>query len=200
MQPYPHVYHARVAGDESGVNHSTSPNLPILTVAGPVEFDGPGDQWSPETLICATAANCLLLTFRAVARASSFKWLQLSCDVQGTLDRDDGVARFTHFAMQATLTVPQGANLERATAGRKSREGLHHRQFIARHAHTTSHRGGAGIRPAGRIRPETDRTWRARCKSRSPLFRRASLWDHDRNQRRSACCDRRRMKLRPATP
>jgi len=114
MQPYPHLYQARVVGDESGMNHSTSQNLPMLTVAGPAEFDGPGDQWSPETLICATAANCLVLTFRAVARASSFTWLQLVCDVQGTLDRSDGVARFTHFALRARLILPRGTDMERA--------------------------------------------------------------------------------------
>ena len=49
----------------------TSAGLPDLATAPPVEFEGPGDAWSPETLLCAALVDCFILTFRAVARAAA---------------------------------------------------------------------------------------------------------------------------------
>jgi organic hydroperoxide reductase OsmC/OhrA len=34
---------------------------------GSTQLGGPGGQWSPETLLVAAAAECFILTFRAVA-------------------------------------------------------------------------------------------------------------------------------------
>jgi organic hydroperoxide reductase OsmC/OhrA len=83
--------------------------------APPAEFGGPGDQWSPETLLVASVADCFILTFRAIARASKFDWVSLECTVDGTLERIDRVTQFTGFAVKATLTVPAGADSARAT-------------------------------------------------------------------------------------
>ena len=55
-----------------------------------------------------------MLTFRAIARASNFPWQDLQCDVEGVLDRVDGVAQFTELKLRARLTVPAGSNEERA--------------------------------------------------------------------------------------
>jgi organic hydroperoxide reductase OsmC/OhrA len=59
-------------------------------------------------------ANCFLLTFRAIARASKFEWQQLDCRVEGTLERVDGSSRFTRFVSHVTLHVPAGADADRA--------------------------------------------------------------------------------------
>ena len=48
----------------------TAAGIPDLATASPAEFGGPGDRWSPETLLVGAVANCFVLTFRAVARAS----------------------------------------------------------------------------------------------------------------------------------
>ena len=42
--------------------------------SAPVEFDGPGDRWSPETLLIAAIADCFILTFRAIACATRMDW------------------------------------------------------------------------------------------------------------------------------
>jgi organic hydroperoxide reductase OsmC/OhrA len=90
-----------------------SERLPSLTSAPPSQFGGPGDQWSPETLLVAAVADCLILTFRAIARASKLSWLDLDCDSEGVLDRVDGVSRFTQVRLHARLTLPQGGDIER---------------------------------------------------------------------------------------
>ena len=80
----------------------------------PAQFEGPGDRWSPETLLVAAVAACFVLTFRAVARASKIEWLSLTFDVEGTLDRVERVTQFTSFSVRANLSAPPGTNTERA--------------------------------------------------------------------------------------
>jgi organic hydroperoxide reductase OsmC/OhrA len=90
MNPYPHHCEVRAAGNtESGVEISAE-QLPPLHTAPPAQFGGPGDQWSPETLLVAAAADCFILTFHAIARASNMAWSDLTCDADGKLDRVDG--------------------------------------------------------------------------------------------------------------
>lgn len=92
----------------------SSPELPALQTAPPPEFDGPGGLWSPETLLCASLADCFILTFRAVARAARIEWTQLECRVEGVLERVNGASRFTRFTTFASLTLPQGSDTRKA--------------------------------------------------------------------------------------
>lgn len=112
MKPLPHTYTVRGGDVSTGPVTLESEGLPALASAPPVEFDGPGDQWSPESLLVAAVASCFLLTFRAVARASKLEWRRLECTVEGTLERDDRVTRFTRMRTRATLTAPQSANVD----------------------------------------------------------------------------------------
>jgi organic hydroperoxide reductase OsmC/OhrA len=116
MQPFPHRYSAGASAGETDVVLLTSPGLPPLPSVSPVEFGGPGDRWSPETLLVAAVADCYVLTFRAVARLSGVSWLGLRCEVVGSLDRIDRVTQFTEFTVRAQLTVAEGA--DEAQAGR----------------------------------------------------------------------------------
>lgn len=108
MQAFPHVYSVAAAGGQKGSVSLTAAGLPRLMSAAPVEFDGPGDQWSPESLLCAAVAGCFVLSFRSIARASGLKWTRLECEVEGTLERMAGVTRFTKIVTRAVLTVPEG--------------------------------------------------------------------------------------------
>ena len=113
MDAYPHHYKVQAAAKGEGSITIASERLPSLTSAPPSQFGGPGDQWSPETLLVAAVADCLILTFRAVARASKLSWLDLDCDAEGVLDRVDGVSRFTRVRLHAHLTLPHGGDIER---------------------------------------------------------------------------------------
>ena len=62
-------------------------------------------------------ADCFVLTFRAIARASRLSWISLDCDVTGTLGRVDRVTQFTRFDMTAHLVVPAGEDTDRARHG-----------------------------------------------------------------------------------
>jgi peroxiredoxin-like protein len=92
----------------------TSDRLEPFTSAPPEHFDGPGNLWSPETLLVAAVADCFALTFRAIARASQLPWTKLLCDADGTLDRSEGVTRFTAIDLHAWLVVPEETDAEKA--------------------------------------------------------------------------------------
>jgi organic hydroperoxide reductase OsmC/OhrA len=105
MKAYPHVYIAGAHGTAAGTLQLTSADLPTLASGPPPEFDGPGGLWSPETLLVASIADCFILTFRGVSRAARLEWLSLEAHVEGTLERIDGVTRFTRYLTRAVLTV-----------------------------------------------------------------------------------------------
>jgi uncharacterized OsmC-like protein len=115
MQDLPHRYAvAATAQADSNVRLSSS-GLASIDSAAPAEFGGPGDRGAPEKRVVAAVADCLILTFRAIARASRLDWSALTCDVEGILDRVDGVNRFTEFHLRAVLDVPQGVDEAKAT-------------------------------------------------------------------------------------
>ena len=114
MHPYPHRYIAAAAGASIGVVTVTSPRLPSFDTAPPPEFDGPGDVWSPETLLCASIADCFILTLRALSRAARYRWLQLDCRVEGVLERVGPNSQFTHYTTFAQLQVPTGSDVAKA--------------------------------------------------------------------------------------
>lgn len=110
MQPLPHIYSVAASGSAEGHVSLTAAGMPALISAPPTQFGGPGDQWSPESLLAASVASCFILTFRAMAQASRLPWLNLECSVEATLERLEGVTQFTGLVTRATLTVPEGTS------------------------------------------------------------------------------------------
>ena len=110
MQNLPHHYRVAANAAPEGDVSLSSEKLETLPSAPPQEFGGPGDRWSPETLLVAA----IVLTFRAIAKVSRLSWLSLRCDVEGTLERGEGQTKFTQFKANATLDVPPDTNEQRA--------------------------------------------------------------------------------------
>ena len=113
MQPLPHRYDVRLAGGPAGYAQLTTAGMPGLRTAPPPTYDGPGDAWSPEHLLLASVQACFLFTFRAVARASKLEFTGLDLDAAGTVDREDGVTRFTEIVLRPRVTVPAGTDAQR---------------------------------------------------------------------------------------
>lgn len=114
MQPCPHRYSAAARAESEGEVTLCGEGLPSLGSAPPAQFGGPGDKWSPETLLAAAVADCFVLTFRGIARASKLAWLSLACEVEGALDRIGKATQFTNLDVRASLVLPPETDRERA--------------------------------------------------------------------------------------
>ncbi|WP_438862285.1 OsmC family protein [Neptunicella sp.] len=116
MRELPHLYRVIASGQFDRHLQVEAEGLSPIEVAPPIEFDGPGDQWSPETLLLAAAANCFILSFKAVAEAADFHWLSIACEAKGTLDKVERQIRFTHIHHNVRLTINPGSDSAKAEA------------------------------------------------------------------------------------
>ena len=110
----PHDYDVHLTGGPSGYAMLLSPGIPDLRTAPPADFDGPGDAWSPEHLLLAAVQTCFLFTLRSIARASRVDFVSLELDAAGTVNRQEGVTRFTEIVLRPRLVVVPGTDRERA--------------------------------------------------------------------------------------
>jgi len=114
MQGFPHHYITSASGETEGVVVVSDEGLPDLDTHAPPQFGGPEGAWSPESMLSAAVANCFILSFRAIARASKFEWTSLGCNVDGILDRPERVTYFTAFNIHVVLNIPNGAKVDMA--------------------------------------------------------------------------------------
>jgi peroxiredoxin-like protein len=114
MKDLPHIYKVIVAGNSESNLTVSAEKLPALEIAPPSQFGGPGDLWSPENLLMASVASCLVLSFRAIAKASKLEWLSIECESAGELAKDDKKIHFTNILTKAKLSIPATENIEKA--------------------------------------------------------------------------------------
>lgn len=114
MKPFPHEHDVHLTGGPSGYAVLSTLGVPDLRAAAPADFDGPGDAWSPEHLLLAAVQACFLLTLRSIARASHVDFISLDVDAAGTVDRQEGVTRFTEIVLRPRLVIARGLDRERA--------------------------------------------------------------------------------------
>ena len=114
MKPLPHHYDVRLTGGPTGYATLSVHGAPDLRSAPPVDFDGPGDAWSPEHLLLAAVETCFLFTLRSVAQASKIEFTSLELSSEGTVDRKDGATRFTEIVLRPRMTIPSGVDRNRA--------------------------------------------------------------------------------------
>ena len=114
MHSFPHTYKVSANALSEGDVTLSGDNLPDILSQPPVEFDGPGDRWSPESLLMAAIADCFTLSFRAIAAASKIPFSSLSVDVSGDLNIVEKKMVFTEVTISANLVIPQDVDAGRA--------------------------------------------------------------------------------------
>ena len=114
MHPFPHHYVVTATALPSGDVPLAAEGVRVIETATPREFDGPGNQWSPETLLAAAVADCFVLSFRAIAVGFKFSWVSLDVRTEGTVDPTDGKMRFAKFLTHAKLRIAAGGDADKA--------------------------------------------------------------------------------------
>jgi len=91
-------------GQRSG--ELTAEGLTPLHVAPPPEFNGPGGQWTPEHLLVAASASCLMATFLAIAEISKLKVISFRMVSFGRLEKlPEAGYRFTEITLAPEIGV-----------------------------------------------------------------------------------------------
>lgn len=103
MEAFPHLYEVQIKMKD-GVNLSSTDQAPELKVGPPPQFGGDGTVWSPEGLLLSSLAECLRLSFVAIARANGFQFSEYESTIQGTLDRIDRKTSFTQAKIEVSLS------------------------------------------------------------------------------------------------
>ncbi|WP_373077715.1 OsmC family protein [Zhongshania sp.] len=114
MHALPHHYSVTVEASPEGSLKACSAHLPSLAVDAPTQFGGPGDQWSPEELLMAAAANCFVLSFRTVAALAKLNWISIECSSVGELDKVDRNMLFTKITTSVKLLISDPAGKSKA--------------------------------------------------------------------------------------
>ncbi len=84
----------------------SSNGLPEIEVSAPPEFSGDAGLWSPEHLLVAAVASCLMTTFLAVAEISKLKVNSYRSQAFGKLEKvpEEGY-RFTEVNLAPVIEV-----------------------------------------------------------------------------------------------
>ena len=114
MQDLPHLYTVNATATQDGYVAVKADDLSEIVTAPPAEFGGPGDKWSPESLLVASVADCFILTFRAVSRASKLEWSDITCTAEGKLERIERNTQFTEMTVKVKLVVSEGTDIAKA--------------------------------------------------------------------------------------
>lgn len=100
-----YTYNAQLTWTAEKKGFFSVEGFPALEIATPPEFGGHPGIWSPEHLLVASVASCIMTTFIAIAEASRFPFVGFKSDVVGTIERVDGKYQFTRIEITVELGV-----------------------------------------------------------------------------------------------
>lgn len=117
-----HYYNVEVNWNRERQGIMCSPELSqnmgnngCIEVATPPEFPkGIPGIWSPEHLFTASVSSCLMTTFLAIAENFKLEFSSFNCKAKGKLEQVDGKFFMTEIILEATVTVGNDEEKEKA--------------------------------------------------------------------------------------
>ena len=122
VKPLPHSYDITLTADASMSCTASGGALPDLAMAPPLEYDGPGNAWSPEHTLLAAAGACFVFTFRSIARMARLNYERIDLQTSGIVAKQSGVTRFTEIILRPRITVSAGIDRDRVLDAIKKAE------------------------------------------------------------------------------
>jgi len=108
------LYQAHVEWTGRRAGRVTAEGLPELVVSAPPEFSGDAGLWTPEHLLVAATATCLMTTFLAVAELWKLQVASYQSNAIARLEKVPGEGyRFTEITLAPEIGVA-GEDLEKA--------------------------------------------------------------------------------------
>ncbi|MDP4116033.1 MAG: OsmC family protein, partial [Bacteroidota bacterium] len=108
------IYNTSIIWENDRIGEISGPGLPNVKVATPPEFpEGIAGYWSPEHMFTASANICLMTTFLAIAKNSSFNFLAYSSDAEGKLEKIDGRFIMSEITLKPVIKVKSESDIEK---------------------------------------------------------------------------------------
>ncbi len=105
--PFPHRYELDcvwTGGDRCDLSAGTRP---VIKGGAPPEFDGSDPSlWTPEHLILAALAQCLMATYHALNKRDPIETRSYSSKAESVLEKTREGLVFTSFKIAVTVKVP----------------------------------------------------------------------------------------------
>jgi organic hydroperoxide reductase OsmC/OhrA len=89
---------------------------PSLALSAAPTFRGDAALPNPEDLLVAALSSCHFLSYAALCARSGITVVAYEDQATGTMDRVDGVTRFTEVVLRPRVTLAPGADAEKARA------------------------------------------------------------------------------------
>ena len=107
MKPLPHEYSVNLSYNGNMEGALNSEGQTTINYAAPVDFDGPGTGWSPETMLLASVSSCVALTFASIAKMMKVDFTDLQIQVKGIVNNMPNEKRmhFAEIALQPALKL-----------------------------------------------------------------------------------------------
>ena len=111
-----HVFETDLAWTGGAEYEVRSDGAPPLSAATPPEFGGPPARWSPEALLVASAAGCILSTLLFFAKRFRLEVAACTASAKGTVEKTPDGLRFTGIDVSVALEVPDRAAADKAAS------------------------------------------------------------------------------------
>jgi peroxiredoxin-like protein len=86
-----------------------------LDFSVPPEFGGEPGYWTPEHLLLAAVASCLVATFRGMSEKSKLEFPSIDVTVKGIIEKQDGYLCFTRIILRPEVLIGCEEDRERTT-------------------------------------------------------------------------------------
>ena len=113
--PFPHHYNVSLEWLVDRNAKITTREGLAIEGAPPIEFDGPGHQWSPEELLLSAIGLCFITTFCSMAHKENLSFHSFACKVDGTLEKTKEGLNFTQYKIHSSISS-QLADREKTSA------------------------------------------------------------------------------------
>lgn len=108
MESMPHAYALALSWSHGRTGRLVLEHRPSIDVAPPPALEGPKDRWSPEHLLLASVAGCLMTTFLTFASREELVPRGYRTEVRGRVGRTHAGVSFTEIALTVVLDVGTG--------------------------------------------------------------------------------------------
>jgi organic hydroperoxide reductase OsmC/OhrA len=114
FKPRVYAFETGLTWKEARLGELTLAEDRAIRVACPVEFGGPGGEWTPEHLFVASVQVCIMTTFLWLIESEGVRIGSYECNSKGEAMTRDGEFKFTRIVVRPRVRCADPGDIEKA--------------------------------------------------------------------------------------